>query len=82
MAVRSVVTRRDFDADYFNNWLAALNEADDNVWKAKPLTPAILASYQNRTYMLEALIARLSTESLSPIAAAAQAKVIAVIARR
>ncbi len=82
LAVRSIAMRRDFDAEYFNKWLAALNEADGNVWKVKPLTPAILASYQNRTYMLEALIARMSTETLSATASAAQAKVVAVIARR
>jgi hypothetical protein len=82
LAVRSIVTRRDFDAEYFNKWLAALNEADDKVWKEKPLTPAILATYQNRTYTLEALIARMSTESLNPSATAAQAKVVAIIARR
>jgi hypothetical protein len=82
LAIRSIVTRRDFDAEYFNKWLANLNEADDKVWKEKPLTPAILATYQNRTYMLEALIARLSTESLNPTASAAQAKIVAIIARR
>lgn len=82
MAVRSVLTRRDFDAGYFDEWLAGLNKADDKVWKEKPLTPAILATYQNRTYMLEALIARMSTESLNPTATAAQAKVVAIIARR
>jgi hypothetical protein len=82
MAVRSIVLRRDFDSEYFNKWLAGLDEADSYVWKAKPLTPAILASYQNRTYMLEALIARMSTESLNPATAAAQAKVVAIIAKR
>jgi hypothetical protein len=82
LAVRSITMRRDFDAEYFNRWLANLNEADDKVWKEKPLTPEILATYQNRTYMLEALIARMSTESLSATASAAQAKVAAVIARR
>ena len=82
LAVRSIVLRRDFDSDYFNKWLAGLDEADGNVWKAKPLTPAILATYQNRTYLLEALIARMSSESLSPAAAAAQAKAVAIIAKR
>jgi Protein of unknown function (DUF2785) len=82
MVVRSIVTRRDFDPEYFNKWLASLNEADEQVWKVKPLAPAILATYQNRTYMLEALIARMSTESLNPAATAAQAKIVAVIARR
>jgi hypothetical protein len=82
LVVRSITMRRDFDAEYLNKWLAGLNEADANVWKAKPLTPEILATYQNRTYLLEALIARMSTESLSPTAIAAQAKVVAIIARR
>ncbi len=82
MAVRSIVLRRDFDAEYFNKWLAGLDEADSNVWKVKPLTPAILATYQNRTYMLEALIARMSSESLNPAATAAQSKVVAIIAKR
>ena len=82
MAVRSIVLRRDFDAEYFNKWLAGLDEADSNVWKAKPLTPEILATYQNRTYMLEALIARMSSESLNPAATAAQSKVVAIISKR
>jgi Protein of unknown function (DUF2785) len=82
MAVRSIVLRRDFDSEYFTKWLAGLDDADRNVWKAKPLTPAILATYQNRTYLLEALIARMSSESLSPAAAAAQAKAVAIIAKR
>ena len=82
LAVRAIVTRRDFDSEYFNKWLASLNDADGKVWKEKPLTPATLAAYQNRTYMLEALIARMSTESLNPTATAAQAKVVAIIARR
>ena len=82
LAVRSIALRKDFDAEYFNTWLAALNAADDNVWRAKPLTPEILAAYQNRTYTLEALIARMSTEPLTATARAAQAKVVAVIARR
>ena len=82
LAVRSIIMRRDFDAEYFSNWLAGLNEADDKVWKEKPLTPATLATYQNRTYMLEALIARMSTETLSPAASAAQTKVVAIIAKR
>jgi hypothetical protein len=82
LAVRSIVLRRDFDSEHFTKWLAGLDDADSNVWKAKPLTPAILAAYQNRTYMLEALIARMSSESLNPAAAAAQAKVVAVVAKR
>jgi hypothetical protein len=80
--VSAIVTRKDFDTGYFNQWLAGLDEADSKVWTAKPLTPAILATYQNRTYMLESLIARMSTESLNPAAAAAQTKVVAIIARR
>ncbi len=80
--VSAIMTRRDFDSGYFEQWLARLDEADSKVWTAKPLTPAILATYQNRTYMLEALIARMSTESQSPTVSAAQAKVVAIIARR
>jgi len=81
-AVSAVVTRKDFDAAYFNKWLTQLNEADENVWKVKPLTVPVLATYQNRTYMLEALAARLATQSLAPAAATAQAAIVAEIARR
>ena len=81
-AISAIITRKDFDADYFSKWLTRLNEADENVWKVKPLTVPVLATYQNRTYMLEALAARLATQSLAPAAATAQAAVVAEIARR
>ena len=82
LALSAIVTRKDFDADYFNKWLAQLNEADDKVWTVKPLTPAVLATYQNRTYTLEALVARLAGQTLAPAAATANNAVIAIVARR
>jgi Protein of unknown function (DUF2785) len=81
-AVSAIITRRDFDGAYFQNWLKQVIEADAKVWQEKPLTPATLATYQNRTYMLEALAARLATQSLAPTAASAQAAIVAEIARR
>jgi Protein of unknown function (DUF2785) len=81
-AVSAIITCRDFDSTYFQNWLKKIVEADAKVWEEKPLTPATLATYQNRTYMLEALAARLATQSLAPTAASAQAAIVAEIARR
>ncbi len=80
--VSAIITRRDFDSAYFQNWLKQIIEADAKVWQEKPLTPATLATYQNRTYMLEALAARLATQSLAPASASAQAAIVAEIARR
>lgn len=81
-AVVAIITRKDFDRAYFQDWLRQIIEADAKVWGEKPLTPATLATYQNRTYMLEALAARLATQSLAPTAASAQAAIVAEIARR
>jgi Protein of unknown function (DUF2785) len=81
-AVSAIITRRDFDGAYFQIWLKQVIEADAKVWEEKPLTPATLATYQNRNYMLEALAARLATQSLAPTAASAQAAIVAEIARR
>ena len=50
----------------FSKMAKAAHRSRRKVWKEKPLTPAMLATYQNRTYMLEALAARLATQSLAP----------------
>lgn len=82
LAVKAIITRKDFDATYFESWLKHLDEADAKVWQEKPLTTATLATYQNRTYTLEALAARLSGQTLSPTATATQSALQAIIAQR
>ncbi len=82
LAVKAIISRKDFDGSYFEEWLKKLDAADAAVWKEKPLTPGTLNTYQNRTYLLEALAARLSGEKLSANGEAAQAALLRVIAEQ
>jgi hypothetical protein len=63
-AVLAVVRRPEFDASKFEEWLAALQNEDRDVWTAT--TPERLAHYQNHTYLLQALFTRLALEPDSP----------------
>ena len=81
-AVVAIVKRTDFDGAAFDAWLARLKEEDRATFSEKPLTPAALARYQNHTYTFEALVARMSMESLSGAAVAAREALINVLRRR
>ena len=80
--VVAIVKRTDFDGAAFDAWLAQLKEEDRATWSQKPLTGAALARYQNHTYTFEALLARMSMESLSGAAVAARDAVVNVLKRR
>ena len=60
-AVLAVIRRADFKAEAFDAWLARVQDEDRKTW-AEPLTPELLARYQNHTYMLQALAVRLELE--------------------
>jgi hypothetical protein len=66
VAVLAIMKRTDFDAPAFETWLNGLQEADRGLWDLHPLPPEALAHYQNRTYMLEALIARMMLTPTPP----------------
>jgi uncharacterized protein DUF2785 len=80
--VVAIVKRSDFDGAAFDGWLAQLKEEDRATWSQKPLTPAALARYQNHTYTFEAIVARMSMESLSGAALTARDALVNVLKRR
>jgi hypothetical protein len=58
-AASSIIARTDFDAEGFHRWLGALDESDRNVWKRSPPNDDELKTFQNNSYLLQALAARL-----------------------
>lgn len=78
----AIMTRSDFEQPHFDAWLAGLVGADRAVIANRPFKTEELATLQNRTYMLEAIVARLAMEKLSPEAAAARDEVLGVLKRR
>src|SRR5215813_2669405 len=80
--VIAIVKRADFDGASFNAWIKRLKEDDRAVWSKTTPALAALAKYQNRTYMLEALLAKMSMENLSPAAAGARDALIKVLKTR
>jgi len=80
-AVIAVIRRPDFDTHSFEIWLGAVRDEDKNVWD-NPLTPEILARYQNHTYMLQALAIRLALEPESARTSEYQKQVLAILRAR
>ncbi len=75
-----VITRDDFQLATFQNWLQSL-EQDSVVWQKSPPDLLQLALFENHSYLLEALLARMPSQTpLSP--AATQARDIARAALR
>jgi Protein of unknown function (DUF2785) len=60
-AIVVLLRRPDLDAQTFEQWLTHLHDEDQNVWTQT--TPQALARYQNHTYLLQALFARLALEN-------------------
>lgn len=68
VALLSVITRDDFALIHFQNWLQSVQQ-DSAVWQKSPPDPTQLALFENHTYLLEALLARMPTQPpLSPAA--------------
>jgi hypothetical protein len=82
VAVLAVMHRPDFDVSSFDTWLDQWQDADRKVWKVKPLASEPLAHYQNRTYMLEALVARMSLEKASDALTAPRAHLLKMLGQR
>jgi len=74
--IAALFVRPDFDATRFDAWLETLIAAKRQAARTSPLTPAALAAYQNSTYFLQALHARLSMARLEGAAAKSRTGVL------
>jgi hypothetical protein len=78
----SVVIRDDFQLSSFQNWLDSV-EQDSVVWQKSPPDPVQLALFENHSYLLEALIARMPSQTpLSPAATQARGAARAALRKR
>jgi hypothetical protein len=77
----SLVERKDFDAAAFKQWLADLG-ADQKVWSDSPPRLELLQTFENDTYMLQALAAHLSAGTGTPGLDDARKSVLQVLQRR
>jgi hypothetical protein len=77
-----VITRDDFQFATFQNWLRSL-EQDSVVWQKSPPDLVQLALFENHSYLLEALLARMPSQTpLSPAATQARDAVRAALRKR
>lgn len=79
-AVVALVRRPKFKNIKFGDWLTGIQDEDRDVWTKT--SPAALARYQNHTYFLQALFARLAIEPDSSPAAAFRQHVIDTLKAR
>jgi hypothetical protein len=82
VAVLSIVTRDDFQLPAFQSWLESVQQ-DSVVWQKSPPDPIQLALFENHTYLLEALLARMPAQTpLSPAATHVRDAVRALLRKR
>jgi len=81
-AAVALISRPDFDAPFFQNWLATLDSTDRNVWKSSPPNDHLLKTFQNNNYLLESLAARLYAEPKSPATTSALDQVTQILRKR
>ncbi len=82
VALLCVITRDDFDLSHFQNWLESV-EQDSAVWQKSPPDPIQLALFENHTYLLEAMLARMPSQTpLSPAATQARDAARAALRKR
>jgi hypothetical protein len=82
VALLYVITRDDFQLAAFQSWLDSVRQ-DGAVWQKSPPDPVQLALFENHTYLLEALLARMPTQTpLSPAAAQARDRARALLRKR
>ncbi len=62
VALLVVITRDDFQLAAFQNWLAIVQQ-DGIAWQKSPPDPVQLALFENHTYLLEAMLARMPTQT-------------------
>ncbi|HEX6495664.1 MAG TPA: DUF2785 domain-containing protein [Acidobacteriaceae bacterium] len=81
-ALLCVITRDDFELTQFQNWLESVQQ-DSVVWQKSPPDPIQLALFENHSYLLEALLARMPTQTpLSPAATQARDAARAALRKR
>jgi len=66
LAVMAIIERPDFQVDTFQHWLQQMEEKDRAMWKLSPIPLEEMSRYQNDTYLLEALAARMASRSVTP----------------
>ena len=68
LAVMAIIDRADFQKEIFGRWLQQMQQEDQAMWKLSPIPLKDMYGYQNDTYMLEALAARMAVrnESATP----------------
>lgn len=81
-AISSIVVRSDFDSAGFDGWLKLLAETDAKLWKDSPPQDALLKTFENNNYFLQALVARLSSKPAAQGVAHVMEQVNAVMAKR
>jgi hypothetical protein len=81
-AAATIVLRKDFDAVGFAKWLAAMDAADQRVWKDSPPKLELLQAFENDTYMLRGLAVYLSMSPSNPAAVDVQNAVLKVLRAR
>jgi hypothetical protein len=82
IALLCVITRDDFELTSFQNWLDSVQQ-DSAVWQKSPPDPVQLALFENHTYLLEAMLARMPTQTpLSPAATQARDAARAALRKR
>jgi hypothetical protein len=64
LAVMAIIERSDFQAETFQHWLQQMEEKDRAMWKLSPIPLEEMSRYQNDTYMLEALAARMAARNV------------------
>ena len=63
LAVMAIIERADFQQDAFTRWLQRMQEDDRAMWKLSPIPLQEMSGYQNDSYMLEALAARMAAHN-------------------
>jgi hypothetical protein len=82
VALLCVITRDDFQLTNFQKWLDFVQQ-DGIVWQKSPPDPIQLLLFENHTYLLEALLARMPTQTpLSPAATQARDAARAALRKR
>ena len=69
LAVMAIIERPDFQQEAFTRWLQRMQEDDRAMWKLSPIPSSEMSEYQNDSYLLEALAARMAARSASAAAA-------------
>jgi hypothetical protein len=82
VAVVVVVLRKDFDSSSFRAWLTRLDETDQQLWKDSPPDSDRLKTFENNSYFLEALCARLSAEPSTPSIQSVQSQLALILRKR